>query len=59
MISGMEIVIITVFTIVGLIFCIINSIKKGVLWLVLFVILLGTIFGYFGLPTILHTFNLL
>jgi len=57
MISGLEIVIITVFTILGLIFCIIKALKKGVLWLVLFVLLLGTIFGYIGLPTIEHTFN--
>ncbi|QKE73762.1 hypothetical protein HPK19_13520 [Arthrobacter citreus] len=51
--------VITFFTILGLIFCIIKSIKKGVLSLVLIVVLFGTIFGYFGLPTILHYFFLL
>ncbi|MET3195164.1 Na+/citrate or Na+/malate symporter [Bacillus sp. OAE603] len=50
-------VIITFFTILGLIICFIKSIKKDVLWLFLFVLLLGTIFGYFGLPTIERTFN--
>lgn len=52
MISGNALVIITFFTILELVICFIKSIKKEVFGLFFLMLLLGTILGYFGIPTI-------
>lgn len=57
MISEAALLVITLFTILGLVICFIKSIKKSVLGFYLIVLLLGTFLGYFGIPTIERIIN--